>query len=55
MLYLIGNEAALEIETQVNYYTVFFLKLCQKIGQSLEESLQGGKLVKNFKIIILNE
>ena len=31
------------------------MKLCQKIGQSLEESLQGGKLVKNFKIIILNE
>ena len=30
---------------------VYILKLCRKIGQSLEEiSLRGGKLVKNFII-----
>ena len=30
---------------------VYILKLCRKVGQSLEEiSLRGGKLVKNFII-----
>ena len=28
--------------------SVYILKLCRKIGQSLEESLRGGKLVKNL-------
>ena len=34
---------------------VYILKLCRKIGQSLEEmSLRGGKLVKNFIIFWMN-
>ena len=33
---------------------VYILKLCRKIGRSLKESLQGGKLVKNFKIFWTN-
>ena len=33
---------------------VYILKLCREIGQSLEESLGGGKLVKNFKIFWVN-
>ena len=33
---------------------VFILKLCQKRGQSLDESLRRGKLVKNFKIFWMN-
>ena len=28
--------------------SVYILKLCRKIGQSLGESLRGGKLVKNL-------
>ena len=28
----------------------YILKLCRKIGRSLKESLQGGKLVKNLQI-----
>ena len=33
---------------------VSFLKLSQRIGQRLEESLRGDKLVKNFKIFWMN-
>ena len=34
---------------------VYILKLCRKIGQSLEEiSLRGGKLVKNFILFWMN-
>ena len=34
---------------------VYILKLCRKIGQSLEEiSLRGGKLVNNFIIFWMN-
>ena len=33
---------------------VYILKLCPKIGWSLKESLQGGKLVKNLKIFWMN-
>ena len=29
---------------------VYVLKLCRKIGQCLEESLRGGKLVKNLNM-----
>ena len=28
--------------------SLYILKLCSEIGQSFEESLQGGKLVKNL-------
>ena len=33
---------------------VYILKLCRKIGQSLEESLRGGKHVKDLKIFWMN-
>ena len=34
--------------------SLYILKLCKEIDQSFEESLQGGKLVKNLENNILN-
>ena len=33
----------------------YILKLCPKIGQSIEESLRRGKLLKNLKTFSMND
>ena len=37
-----------------NKTSFYILKLCRQRGQSLEESLPGGNLIKNLKIFRMN-